>query len=100
MRRTARLRGRAGGFVRGEEGGREDWRREGEEIESYEEELIKGAYCEEHVLFVQKNQHVTSRATTPCADKVETCLIRIVKMEQLRSVLVDLLMTHSSPRHR
>ena len=58
MRRTARLRGRAGRFVGGEEGGREGGRGEREEVEGYEEEFIKRANCEKHVLFVRGNQHV------------------------------------------
>ena len=37
MRRAAGLRGRTGGFVGREEGGREDRRGEGEEVEGYEE---------------------------------------------------------------
>ena len=51
MRRTAGLSGKAGRFVGGEEGGREDGRGEGEEVEGYEEEFVKGADSEKHVLF-------------------------------------------------
>lgn len=56
MRWTAGLRGRAGRFVAGEEGGREGGRREREEVEGYEEEFIESADCEKHVLFAHKVQ--------------------------------------------
>ena len=32
--------------------------------------------------------------------KVDTYLVRVIKVEQLRSVLVNLFVTHPLPRHR
>ena len=75
MRRTARLRGRAGRFVSGKEGGREGRRGEREKVEGYEEEFIEGADCEKHVLLVRENQHMTSRATASCVDDVCTLFV-------------------------
>lgn len=62
MRRTARLRRRAGRFVVGKEGGSQGGRGEREEVESYEEEFIEGASCEKHILSVHENQHVKSKS--------------------------------------
>ena len=99
MRRIAGLRGRARIFIGREEGGREDRRGEGEEVKGYEEEFIQSADCEKHVLFGHRSQHVRIRVTTHCADQVDMYLVCIVKVEQLRPVLVDLLVTHPSPSH-
>ena len=100
MRRTAGLRGRARRFVGGEEGGRKGGRREREEIEGYEEEFVEGADCEKNALFIHKNQYSTSRATALCVDEADMYLVGIVKVEQLRPVLVDLLVAHPHSRHR
>lgn len=100
MRWTAGLRGRAGRFIVGEEGRREGGRGEREEVEGYEEEFVKGADCEKHVLFGQKVQQVTSKGDSRLCCRVDVYLVRIVKMEQLRPILVDLFVTHPLPRHR
>ena len=81
MRWTARLRGRAGRFVAGEEGGRESGRREREKVEGYEEEFIKGADCEKHVLFAHKVQQVESTGDSSLCGWEDVYLIRIVKVE-------------------
>ena len=99
MRRTAGLGGRAGRLISGKEGGREGRRGEGEEVEGYEEKLIECADREEHVLSIHGNQHVGSRVTAHCADEVDGYLVRIVKVEQLRPILVDFFVTHPSPGH-
>lgn len=51
MRWTAGLGRGAGGFVGREKGGREYGRGKGKEVEGDEEEFVKGADCEQHVLF-------------------------------------------------
>ena len=99
MRRTAGLGRRARVIVGGEVGGRKYGRGEGKEVEGYEEELVKSADREQHVLFGGKNQYMKPQVTGSCTHGADTYLIRIIKVKQLRSLLVDLLVTHPAPRH-
>ena len=69
------------------------------EVEGFVDEVIKSADRVLHVLFGGKTQYVKLQVTGSCTDGADTYLIRIVKMKQLRSLLVDLLVTHSAPRH-
>ena len=81
MRRAPGLGRRARGIVGWEEGGRKYGRGEGKEVEGYEEELIKSADREQHVLFGGKNQYVGPQVKGSCTDGADTYLIRIVKVK-------------------
>ena len=93
MRRTAGLRGRAGTFVVGEEGGREGRRGEGEEVEGYEEEFVEGADGEEDVLCVVS---VWSRRL---GEKGGRYFVGVVEVEEFASVLIDHLVALAAACH-
>ena len=75
MRWTAGLERRARGIVGWEEGGRKYGRREGKEVKGYEEELIKSANREQHILFGGKNQYVEPQKDLALMERIRTLFV-------------------------